>query len=148
MQVNGAGANRGIYDYSGSKWMMYCDANDALRFAGVTSATKGDLGIGDLEDSIGSMKTFAKTLSANSPTTFTFSGFCGVAILIEGANTTLMCILLVHCSGTGNITVSKIGTASNITTSTATNKLKITNGASNAAYARVIRITASGTMPT
>ena len=148
MQINAAGTNRGIYDNSGGKWMMYCDENDALRFRGVTGATKGDLGIDELEDSIGTMKTFAKTLSANSPTTFTFSGFCGVAILIEGANTALMCILLVHCSGAGNITVSKIGTANNITTSTATNKLTITNGASStAAYARVIRITSSGTMP-
>ena len=149
MQINAAGTNRGIYDNSGGKWMMYCDENDALRFRGVTGATKGDLGIDELEDSIGTMKTFAKTLSANSPTTFTFSGFCGVAILIEGANTALMCILLVHCSGAGNITVSKIGTANNITTSTATNKLTITNGASStAAYGRVIRITSSGTMPT
>ena len=147
--VGTGGTNRGLYDNTSDKWMAYCDGNDALRFAGVTSATKGDLGIGDLEDSIGSMKTFAKTLSANSPTTFTFSGFCGVAILIEGANTSLMCILLVHCSGAGNITVSKIGTAANITTSTGTNRLTITNGASStAAYARVIRITASGTMPT
>lgn len=149
VQVGSGGTNRGLYDNTNGKWMVYCDSNDALRFAGVTSATKGDLGIDELEDSIGSMKTFAKTLSANSPTTFTFSGFCGVAILIEGANTSLMCILLVHCSGTGNITVSKIGTANNITTSTATNKLTINNGASStAAYARVIRITASGTMPT
>ena len=149
VQVGSGGTNRGLYDLTGDKWMAYCDGNDALRFAGVTSATKGDLGIDELEDSIGSMKTFAKTLSANSPTTFTFSGFCGVAILIEGANTSLMCILLVHCSGAGNITVSKIGTANNITTSTDTNKLTINNGASStAAYARVIRITASGTMPT
>lgn len=147
--VGTSGTNRGLYDNTSDKWMAYCDGNDALRFAGVTSATKGDLGIDELEDSIGSMKTTAKTLSANSPTTFTFSGFCGVAILIEGANTSLMCILLVHCSGTGNITVSKIGTASNITTSTATNKLTITNGASStAAYARVIRITSTGAMPT
>ena len=149
VQVGSGGTNRGLYDLTGDKWMAYCDGNDALRFAGVTGATKGDLGIDDLEDAIGSLKTFAKTLSANSPTTFTFSGFCGVAILIEGASTSLMCILLVHCSGAGNITVSKIGTASNITTSTSTNQLTIHNGASStAAYARVIRITASGTMPT
>lgn len=149
VQVGSGGTNRGLYDLTGDKWMAYCDGNDALRFAGVTGATKGDLGIDELEDAIGTMKTTAKTLSANSPTTFTFSGFCGVAILIEGANTSLMCILLVHCSGAGNITVSKIGTASNITTSTSTNQLTIHNGASStAAYARVIRITASGTMPT
>ncbi len=147
--VGTGGTNRGLYDNTSDKWMAYCDGNDALRFAGVTSATKGDLGIDDLEDSIGTLKTTAKTLSANSPTTFTFDGFCGVAILIEGANTSLMCMLLVHCSGAGNITVSKIGTASNITTSTSTNQLTIHNGASStAAYARVIRITASGTMPT
>lgn len=148
LQIATGGVNRGVYDATGGKWMAYCDGNDALRFAGVTNATKGDLGIDDLEDAIGSLKTITKTLSANSPTTFTFSGLCGVAILIEGASTSLMCILLVHCSGAGNITVSKIGTANNITTSTATNKLTINNGASSTAYARVIRITASGTMPT
>lgn len=149
MQVNGTGANRGIYDYSGSKWMMYCDANDALRFSGVTSATKGDLGIDDLEDSIGTMKTTTKTISSDSSATFTFNGFCGVAILISGANSTQKCVLIAHCTAAGAVSVTKIGTASNITTSTATNKLTVTNASASAgAYARVIRITASGTMPT
>lgn len=149
MQINAAGTNRGIYDNSGGKWMMYCDSNDALRFSGVTSATKSDLGIDDLEDSIGTLKTTTKTISSDSSATFTFDGFCGVAILISGANSTQRCILIAHCSSAGNISVTKIGTASNITTSTATNKLTVTNAYATAAvYARVIRITSSGTMPT
>lgn len=149
VQVGASGTARGLYDGSGSKWMAYCDSNDALRFAGVTSATKGDLGIGDLEDSIGTLKTTTKTISSDSSVTFTFNGFCGVAILISGANSTQRCILIAHCSSAGNISVTKIGTASNITTSTATNKLTVTNAyATAAAYTRVIRITSSGTMPT
>lgn len=148
-QVGSGGTNRGLYDNTNGKWMVYCDGNDALRFVGVTRATKGDLGIDDLEDAIGSMKTTAKTISSDSSATFTFNGFCGVAILISGANSTQKCILIALCSAAGNVSVTKIGTASNITTSTATNKLTITNAyATAAAYARVIRITASGTMPT
>lgn len=149
MQINAAGTNRGIYDNSGGKWMMYCDENDALRFRGVTDATKGDLGIDDLEDSIGTLKTTTKTISSNNHITFTFSGFCGVAILISGANSTQKCILIAHCTAAGVVSVTKIGTASNITTSTDPNQLTITNAyATAAAYVRVIRITSSGTMPT
>lgn len=149
LQIATSGINRGVYDASGSKWMAYCDGNDALRFAGVTGATKGDLGIDDLEDSIGTLKTITKTLSADSSATFTFDGFCGVALLISGANSTQKCILIAHCTAAGAVSVTKIGTASNITTSTATNKLTVTNAyASASAYIRVIRITGSGTMPT
>lgn len=149
LQIATGGVNRGVYDASGSKWMMYCDSNDALRFSGVTDATKGDLGIDDLEDAIGSMETTTKTISSNNHVTFIFSGFCGVAILIEGANSTQKCILLAHCTAAGSVSVTKIGTASDITTSTDTNRLTVTNARTTAAaYARVIRITSSGTMPT
>ena len=129
--------------------MVYCDSNDALRFVGVTDATKGDLGIDDLEDSIGTLKTITKTISSNDHVTFIFSGFCSVAILISGANSTQKCILIAHCTAAGNVSVTKIGTASNITTSTGTNRLTVTNAYATAgAYIRVIRITGSGTMPT
>lgn len=149
VQVGSGRTNRGLYDLTGDKWMAYCDGNDALRFAGVTSATKGDLGIDDLEDSIGTLKTTTKTISSNDHVTFIFSGFCGVAILISGATSTQKCILIAHCTAAGNVSVTKIGTASDITTETDTNRLTVTNARTTAgAYIRVIRITGSGTMPT
>lgn len=149
MQINAAGTNRGIYDNSGGKWMMYCDENDALRFRGVTSATKGDLGIDDLEDSIGYLKTSIKNLPAGQPTVLTFSSYIGVAILIDAASASHMCILLVHCSTAGKLTIVKLGDASSITTAKATNKLTITNNStSTTAHAMIIRMTQTGIMPT
>lgn len=149
LQIATSGINRGVYDASGGKWMAYCDSNDALRFAGVTSATKGDLGIGDLEDSIGYLKTSIKNLPAGQPTVLTFSSYIGVAILIDAASTEHMCILLVHCSTAGNITIVKLGDAPSITTAKATNKLTITNSSTNTtAHAMIIRMTQTGIMPT
>lgn len=54
MQINAAGTNRGIYDNSGGKWMMYCDSSDKLRFSGADATTRSDLGISSLIDSDGS----------------------------------------------------------------------------------------------
>lgn len=112
---------------------------------------KSAFDIDDLEDSIGTFKTVTKTLNANSNITFTFDGFCSFCILISGSVVGVRCILMGHCSTAGNVVVSKysFGSTDNITTDvTATNKLKISNAASNAGYVRLIRVSSSGTMPT
>ena len=54
MQVGSGGSNRGVYDSSGDKWMIYCDSSDRLRFSGANATTRSDLGISSLIDSDGS----------------------------------------------------------------------------------------------
>lgn len=111
---------------------------------------KSAFDIDDLEDSVGNFKNVAKVLSGNSSATFTFDGFCSFCILISGAVVAVRCILMGHCASSGNVAVTKlnIGSSDDITTSTATNKLTITNGNSNGCYIRLIRVSSSGTMPT
>lgn len=50
MQVGSGGSNRGIYDSSGDKWMIYCDSSNRLRFSGANATTRSDLGISSLID--------------------------------------------------------------------------------------------------
>lgn len=148
VQVGSGGTNRGLYDNTGSKWMAYCDGNDALRFAGVTSATKGDLGIDDLEDALGATKFVYKQVSGGDNATYTFTGYCAYVILVSGPHASIRCTIYGYCTASGSVTYTKVdaGSSSNITLTTQTNKLTINNAYSSATYALLIRIV--GTAPT
>lgn len=54
VQVGSGRTNRGLYDLTGGKWMVYCDSSDKLRFSGADATTRSDLGISSLIDSDGS----------------------------------------------------------------------------------------------
>lgn len=124
---------------------------------GVTAAeARTNLGLGNvlgdinnLQNSLGELKTSIINIPANGSTNLIFNGYIGVAILIDAASTSHMCILLAHCSGAGNLTVVKLGDATSITTTKDTNRLTIANSsASVAAHGMVIRMTQTGNMPT
>lgn len=148
MQVGSGGSNRGIYDSSGDKWMVYCDGNDALRFRGVTDATKGDLGIDDLENALGSAKFVYKQVSAGGSATYTFTSNCAYVILVSGPNASVRCTIYGYCTSSGSISNTKVdaGSSTNITLSTQTHKLTINNAYSSSTYAQLIRL--AGTAPT
>lgn len=134
VQVGSGGTNRGLYDNANSKWMAYCDSNDALRFAGVTDATKGDLGISDLEALMGGAKIIRKSCGSSSHIDFTFSGICNFVIFATGGVQALRGIILGYCSSGGSVAATKINAASSsdITmTTSASNKLTINNGNTN-----------------
>lgn len=141
MQINAVGTNRGIYDNSGSKWMMYCDSNDALRFAGVTSDTKGDLGIAELEDALGGVKILRDRIEANGGTAvFTFSGTCAFCIFTGGADAVIRSTIYGYCTGAGVVSETKTPSgASGISFTNATNKLTVKNTSQYTAfYAAII----------
>lgn len=145
VQVGTGGTNRGLYDNTGSKWMAYCDSNNALRFAGVTDATKNDLGIDDLETALDNVKFKYVPLARNNSAVFTFSAFCSYAIIISSSGSS-KCILLGNTTGAGDVSTTMLGTASTITINTDTNKLTVLNTSSANAYAVFMLI--SGTAPT
>lgn len=149
MQVNATGANRGIYDYSGRKWMAYCDSNDALRFAGVTNATKGDLGIDDLENALGAIKFIRKALAGHGNITYTFTGDCRYIILYTGYQASLCGIIFGTCTSSGGIYVAgriNAGSSNTITTTSETYKLTLSN--SGGSQSNTVMIIVSGTAPT
>lgn len=150
MQINAAGTNRGIYDNSGSKWMMYCDANDNLRFSGVTDATKGDLGITDLEERLGNAGFVRKSASPSSNVqTFTFTAYSAGILFVVGAVASLSGIWRVSVTTAGSVSYTKMdsGQTANIALSNTTNKLTVTNNSSGTtAYLMYLRI--DGNMPT
>lgn len=148
LQIATGGVNRGVYDASGGKWMAYCDGNDALRFAGVTSATKGDLGIDDLENALDHAKFVYKQVPGGGNATYTFTNNCAYVILVSGPNASVRCTIYGYCTTSGSISNTKVdaGSSTNITLTTQTNKLTINNAHSSSTYALLIRI--AGTAPT
>lgn len=148
VQVGASGTARGLYDSTNGKWMVYCDRNDALRFVGVTSATKGDLGIDDLENALDHAKFVYKQVPGGGSATYTFTSSCAYVILISSSASSVRCTIYGYCTTSGSISNTKVdaGSSTNITLSTKTNKLTINNAYSSSAYALLIRI--EGTAPT
>lgn len=104
----------------------------------------------NLETAIGDLATIRKEVAKRSSVDFTFSGYIMMAFFCCGANANLKCILLVSVNSSGVVNVEKIGTGTNITTSTDTNKLTVNNTNSSAGMQVMgIRISSSeNNMPT
>ena len=148
VQVGSGGTNRGLYDLTGDKWMAYCDSNNALRFAGVTSATKSDLGIDNLENALGDTKFVSKQVPGGDHATYTFTGYCAYVILLSGSSPSTRSTVYGYCTASGSISNTKVDatSSSNITLTARTYSLDINNAYSSAMYALLIRL--AGTAPT
>ena len=81
-----------------------------------------------LETLIGDAAFIRKEITRGGSVDFTFSGYIFMVFFCCGASSTQKCILIVSCNSSGSVQVVKIGDASNVTTSTTTNKLTINNG--------------------
>ena len=138
-----------LHVYGGMKLDTPLPVDSGGTGASTKAAAKTALDIDDLEEKVGSFMTAAKTITSGNSGTYTFDGFCSFCILISGSVVGDRCIIMGHCTTAGNISHTKlsIGTSDDITVSTTTNKLTINNGASQACYTRLIRVSSSGTMP-
>lgn len=110
---------------------------------------KSAFDIDDLEDALDNTQFVRKTIAASNGTAvYTFTNNCAFVIFISGPAASVRSIIFGYCTQNGSISVSQMnaGSSTNISTTTATNKLTIKNAYTSACYASFMEIV--GTSPT
>lgn len=114
--------------YTGGSWIGWTKIPSRYEMDALTNAVGGG----------------ALNLPANSTVSYTISNNARMALFVLGADNDAMCIYIISTSSGGNVYRNKIGTASHLSETYATNTITITN--SNAANLQIRPLIFAGTI--